>query len=144
MHRPVPVLNWLAILAAVLGANTMNLAHAAHFCTGSPARLHDGGTTAKYLKIVVSSVPRTYIPYQGRNSPWCCSTRRSIGGHSSTKLLVAPKLGKVRLAGYRICYRSDKVGKDRFVLIRRWKNWINNRWNQGKLIYEIEVVPKPF
>jgi hypothetical protein len=36
------------------------------------------------------------------------------------------------------------VGKDRFVIERRWLNWANNQWQVGRIIYEVDVVAQSF
>lgn len=106
------------------------------------ATLYDGQTINETLKVVVSSVDRPHIPGRGQRS-WCMEERRSLGGHSSSKIIERPKLGQVTTNGYRISYRGDRVGQDRFVVEHRWLHGSNNEWSTGRIIYEVEVLAQP-
>jgi hypothetical protein len=120
-------------------------AHAATYCWFSgQSLLANGGTTTQSVKVVVASVPRADIPGRSSNRPWCVQHRSSLGGHSSNRIVEKPRLGSVRADGYRISYRGDKVGHDRFVIERTWLNGLNNQWQKGTLIYEVDVVPQAF
>lgn len=132
------------LIHAFLGAVWSGQAFAQSYCwfTGG-GTLVDGGTSTINLKIVVSTVKRTPIPGRTSERLWCTQQRNSLGGHSSNKILIAPTNGDVRAQGYRISYRGDKVGRDRFVIERRWMNGLNGRWNQGTLIYDVDVIPRP-
>jgi hypothetical protein len=107
------------------------------------ATLYDGQTINEKLKVVVSSVDRPHIPGRPGPRPWCMEQRRSLGGHSSSKIVEGPKLGQVHTNGYRVSYRGDRVGQDRFVIEHRWLNGSSNEWSTGRIIYEVEVLAQP-
>ena len=118
---------------------------ATNYCSIAAGLLTEGQTLTETITIVVSSVQRVHIPGVPDNRPWCYENRSSLGGHSSSKLIESPKLGQVRLNGYRIAYRGDRVGHDRFVIERRWlKPFQNNVWNVGRIVYEVNVLAQPF
>jgi hypothetical protein len=106
--------------------------------------LHGGQTVTETLKIVVASVDRVHIPGKPDKRPWCTEHRRSLGGHSSNRIIESPKLGRVSANGYRISYRGDRVGHDRFTIERRWLNGSTNEWLTGRIVYEVDVVAQPF
>jgi hypothetical protein len=107
------------------------------------ATLNDGQTISETLKVVVSSVDRPHIPGRPGRRPWCMQERRSLGGHSSSKIIERPKLGQVTTNGYRVSYRGDRVGQDRFVVEHRWLNGSSNEWSAGRIIYEVDVLAQP-
>ena len=113
------------------------------YCWFSGSRLHDGQTVSETLKVVVSSVDRPHIAGKPDRRPWCIQSRHSLGGHSSSKIIETPKLGQVHTNGYRLSYRGDRVGQDRFVIERRWQNGSSNAWLTGRIIYEVEVLAQP-
>lgn len=104
----------------------------------------DGSIATDHLKIVISSVPREPIPGKPTNRPWCLQERKSLGGHSTNTLIEKPKLGEVRLNGYQIRYKGNKIGHDRFSVERKWLNWTNNTWQKGVITYDVDIVPDPF
>ena len=114
------------------------------YCWFSGSRLHDGQTVTETLKIVVASVDRVHIPGKPDQRPWCIQNRTSLGGHFSNRIIESPKLGQVRANGYRISYRGDRVGQDRFTIERRWLNPSTNGWFTGRIVYEVAVVAQPF
>jgi hypothetical protein len=116
---------------------------AGSYCWYSGTKLPDGQTVSETLKIVVSSVDRPHIPGKPDRRPWCIQNRQSLGCHSSSTIIEKPKLGQVIANGYRVSYRGDRVGQDRFVIERRWLNGSNNKWMTGRIIYEVEVVAQP-
>jgi hypothetical protein len=116
----------------------------ASYCWFSGSRLTDGQTVTETLKTVVASVGRVHIPGKPDRRPWCTQNRRSTGGHYSNKIIESPKLGQVRANGYRISYRGDRVGQDRFTVERRWLNPSNNGWFTGRIVYEVVVLAQPF
>jgi hypothetical protein len=113
------------------------------YCWYSSSTLSDGQTVTETLKVVVSSVDRPHIPGKPDRRPWCIQNRQSLGGHSSSKIIERPKLGQVNANSYRVSYRGDGVGQDRFVVERRWLNGSNNQWMAGRIIYEVEVLAQP-
>jgi hypothetical protein len=132
------------VLSAIVFLTTLSGANAASYCWWSGGRLHDGQTVTETLRIVVSSVPREQIAGRSSNRPWCTQNRSSLGGHSSSKLIEKPRFGEVRLNSYRVSYKGDRIGKDRFVIERRWLNGNTNQWQSGRIIYEVDVVGQPF
>ena len=116
----------------------------ASYCWFSGGRLTDGQTVTVALRVVVASVERVHIPGKSDQRPWCIQHRRSLGGHSSNRIIESPKLGQVRANGYRISYRGDRVGQDRFTIERRWLNPSTNGWFTGRIVYEVQVVAQPF
>lgn len=132
------------LIQALLAATLSGQASAQSYCWfAGGGTLVDGGTSTITLKIVVSSVKRAPIPGRSGDRLWCTQQRSSLGGHSSNKIVVPPTNGEVRAEGYRISYRGDRVGKDRFVIERQWMNGLNGRWNKGTLIYDVDVVSAP-
>ena len=119
-------------------------ARAASYCWFSGGSLTDGQTLTETLKIVLSSRPRDAVPGKSANRPWCVEARTSLGGHSESVLVERPTRGVAQARGYRIRYRCDSLGHDRFVIEHRWLNWANNQWMSGKIVYEIDVVDQPF
>jgi hypothetical protein len=113
------------------------------YCWYTSSTLHDGQTVSEMLKVVVSSVDRPHIPGKPDRRPWCRQDRHSLGGHSSSKIIERPKLGQVIANGYRVSYRGDRVGQDRFVIERRWQNGSSNEWLTGRIIFEVEVLAQP-
>jgi hypothetical protein len=113
------------------------------YCWYTSGTLHDGQTVTATLKVVISSVDRPHIPGRSDRRPWCIQNRHSLGGHSSSTIIERPKLGQVSANGYRVSYRGDKVGQDRFVIERRWLNGSSNTWLTGRIIYEVEVLAQP-
>ena len=140
--RAVCVLICALVPALIIGGTP---AHAATYCsiTGGGS-LTNGGTSTVSMKIVVASVPRAEIPGRPTMRPWCYQDRVSLGGTSSNRIVEKPRLGSVNASGYRIAYRGDRIGHDRFVIERRWLNGLNNQWNKGTLVFEIDVVAQPF
>lgn len=118
---------------------------ATNYCSFSGSSLAEGQTVTETLTIVVASVERVPIPGRPDKRPWCVQYRSSLGGHSSSRIVESPKLGQVKTNGYRIGYRGDRVGHDRFVIERRWlKPYTNNGWYTGRIVYEVDVVAQPF
>lgn len=116
----------------------------AAYCWFSGSRLNDGQTVTETLKIVVASVGRAHIAGKPDQRPWCIENRHSLGGHYSNRIVESPKLGQVSANDYRISYRGNKVGHDRFTVERRWLNPHTNGWYTGRIVYEVDVVPEPF
>jgi hypothetical protein len=116
----------------------------AGYCWFSGSYLTDGQTVTETLKIVVASVDRVHIPGRPDQRPWCIQNRRSLGGHYSNRIIESPKLGQVRADGYRISYRGDRVGQDRFTIERHWLSPYSNGWYTGRIVYNVEVVAQPF
>jgi hypothetical protein len=114
------------------------------YCLYAGSTLYDGQTISEMLKVVVSSVDRPHILGKPDRRLWCTQDRQSLGGHSSSKIIERPKLGQVIANGYRVSYRGDKVGQDRFVIERRWQNGSSNEWWTGRIVYQVEVVAQPF
>jgi len=133
----------LFALPLFLSFNSFAQAASSYCWYSSSSRLSDGQTVSETLKVVVSSVDRPHIPGKPDRRPWCIQNRHSLGGHSSSTIIERPKLGQVSANGYRVSYRGDRVGQDRFVIERRWLNGINNKWMTGRIIYEVEVVAQP-
>jgi hypothetical protein len=119
-------------------------AQASSYCWISNNMLIDGGTATAYVKVVVSSVPRPFIAGQPKDRPWCYQDRSSLGGNNSNRIVEQPKLGQVTANGYRIRYRGDRIGHDRFVIEHTWLNGSTNKWQKGVLTFDVEVVPQPF
>jgi hypothetical protein len=115
----------------------------AGYCWFSGSMLTDGQTVTETLKIVVASVERVHIPGKPDQRPWCIENRASRGGHYSNRIVESPKLGQVRANGYKISYRGDRVGHDRFIVERRWMNPSTNGWFTGRILYEVDVVAQP-
>ena len=116
----------------------------ASYCWFSGSRLSDGQTVTETLKIVVASVDRVRIPGKPDQRPWCIENRSSLGGHYSNRIIESPKLGQVTANDYRISYRGNRVGHDRFTVERRWLNPHTNGWYTGRIVYEVDVVAEPF
>jgi len=117
----------------------------AGYCWFSGSLLTDGQTVTETLKIVVASVERVHIPGKPDQRPWCIENRRSLGGHFSSRIIESPKLGQVRANGYRVSYRGDRVGHDRFIIERRWLSApTTDKWWTGRIIYDVDVVAQPF
>jgi hypothetical protein len=114
------------------------------YCWFTGGTLQDGQIVTETLRIVVSSVDRPRIAGKPERRPWCRQDRHSLGGHSSNKIIERPKLGQVAANGYRVSYRGDRVGQDRFVIERRWQNGSSNEWWTGRIVYQVEVVAQPF
>jgi hypothetical protein len=64
--------------------------------------------------------------------------------HEADRIVESPKLGQARANGYRISYRGDRVGHDRFTVERRWLNPYTNGWYNGRIVYEVEIVAQAF
>jgi len=133
------VVTFFALLFLVSGAQATN------YCSIATGVLTEGQTLTETITIVVSSVQRVHIAGLPDNRPWCYENRSSLGGDSSSKIIENPKLGQVRAIGYRVAYRGDRVGHDRFVIERRWrKAFVNNAWYVGRIVYEVNVLAQPF
>jgi len=132
------------VLFALLLLSFLNSPVQAAYCWFSGSLLTDGKTVTETLKIVVASVARVYIPGKPEQRPWCIQNRRSLGGHYSNRIIEGPELGQVRANGYRISYRGDRVGHDRFTIERRWLNASDNKWWNGRIVYGVDVVAQPF
>ena len=130
------------VCLGLLFATNENLS-AASYCWFSGGPVVDGATATMLLKIVVSSVAREQIPGEPGPRTWCGAAFTALGGHATVKLIVPPKNGTVRLNGYRIVYKGDKVGPDSFVVERSWLNWANGQPMKATVVWQIEVVPNP-
>ena len=118
---------------------------ATNYCSITGGRLAEGQTLTETMTIVVSSVPRVHVPGLPDNRTWCVQGWTSLGGGSSSKIIEGPKIGQVRTIGYRIGYRGDRVGHDRFVVEHRWlKPFQNDVWNVGRIVFAVDVLAQPF
>ena len=128
----------LSILA-IIGSLASTSAWSA-FCYVPRTRTTQGQDVNAYMKVTVSTVPRP-----GNRRRACGVRFSSSGGQLSAKLIIAPKLGKIRLlTRSRLVYRGDKVGKDYFVIQRQSRNSINNQIYTYKMRFEIDVVSSEF
>jgi len=136
---------FFAALAALLLPFFCSPAQAATYCYFSGSgHLTDGQTINQNIRIVVASVGRVHIPGKPDKRPWCYQDWSS-GGVASRRIVESPKLGKAKADGFRLWYRGDRVGHDRFSVEHRWlEGSSNDRWYTGRVVYEVDVVDQPF
>lgn len=133
------------VLASILALAWPAMAQAQSYCSLSPFQNCDGCEVTTYGKVVVSSVPRAPIPGRPADRPWCSFTFVSGGGaFRAPTILKKPTLGTLDVRSpNHLMYKSDRVGRDRFVIERYWNHPATGREQTTRITYEIEVVGAP-
>jgi hypothetical protein len=116
------------------------------FCVAppSPTPVCNGCDVTLPWKVVASTVPRPTIPGLPKDRPWCVRSFGAFGGvYRAPEIVQRPALGEARVLGNtRIAYRSARPGRDRLIVRWHWMSHLNQP-QQGRIIYDIEVLDRP-
>ncbi|HZP74820.1 MAG TPA: hypothetical protein VFB45_01635 [Pseudolabrys sp.] len=118
-------------------------ASAETYCSGTVPYLCAGCTANATIKVVVASVPRKLVVGETNKGVWCGQHWGTMGGHSSFRIVKAPRLGNVSAHGDAIFYKGNRVGHDQMQIDMSWLG-PSNQPLKGTFVFDIDVVAQPF